>query len=37
MGINIGALVGPLLTGLLQKKWGFHVGFGLAAVGMASG
>lgn len=37
MGINIGALVGPLLTGLLQKEWGFHFGFGLAAVGMALG
>lgn len=37
MGINIGALVGPLLTGLLQKEWGFHVGFGLAAVGMLLG
>jgi proton-dependent oligopeptide transporter, POT family len=37
MGINIGALVGPLLTGLLQKNYGFHVGFGLAAVGMAIG
>jgi POT family proton-dependent oligopeptide transporter len=37
MGINIGALVGPLLTGLLQKEWGFHFGFGLAAIGMALG
>jgi POT family proton-dependent oligopeptide transporter len=37
MGINLGALVGPLLTGLLQKEWGFHFGFGLAAVGMALG
>jgi proton-dependent oligopeptide transporter, POT family len=37
MGINLGALVGPLLTGLLQKEWGFHFGFGLAAVGMAAG
>ncbi|MEP9383870.1 oligopeptide:H+ symporter [Nocardioides sp. KR10-350] len=37
MGINLGALVGPLLTGLLQKDWGFHAGFGLAAVGMAAG
>jgi proton-dependent oligopeptide transporter, POT family len=36
MGINLGALVGPLLTGLLQKEWGFHFGFGLAAVGMAA-
>ncbi|MBC9733363.1 peptide MFS transporter [Nocardioides marmotae] len=37
MGINIGALVGPLLTGVLQKEAGFHWGFGLAAVGMAAG
>ncbi|GAA1029319.1 hypothetical protein GCM10009557_17430 [Virgisporangium ochraceum] len=37
MGINIGALAGPLLTGLLQQNVGFHVGFGLAAVGMAIG
>jgi proton-dependent oligopeptide transporter, POT family len=37
MGINIGALVGPLLTGLLQKDWGFHYGFGLAAIGMFAG
>jgi POT family proton-dependent oligopeptide transporter len=37
MGINIGALLGPLLTGLLQKDVGFHYGFGLAAVGMAIG
>lgn len=37
MGINIGALVGPLLTGVLQKEWGFHFGFGLAAIGMAAG
>ncbi|WP_426247492.1 peptide MFS transporter [Nocardioides sp. LHG3406-4] len=37
MGINIGALVGPLLTGLLQKEWGFHAGFALAAIGMAAG
>ena len=37
MGINVGALVGPLLTGLLQQEVGFHVGFGAAAVGMALG
>jgi POT family proton-dependent oligopeptide transporter len=37
LGINIGALLGPLLTGLLQKNAGFHWGFGLAAVGMAIG
>ena len=37
MGINIGALIGPLVTGWLQQNWGFHVGFGAAAVGMAFG
>ncbi len=37
MGINIGGLVGPLLTGLAQSEIGFHVGFGLAAAGMALG
>lgn len=37
MGINIGALVGPLLTGPAHVHWGFHYGFGLAAVGMALG
>jgi POT family proton-dependent oligopeptide transporter len=37
LGINLGALLGPLLTGLLQKEWGFHYGFALAAVGMAIG
>lgn len=37
MGINVGALVGPLITGWLQQNWGFHVGFAAAAVGMAIG
>ncbi len=37
LGINLGALVGPLLTGLAQKELGFHYGFGLAAIGMAAG
>jgi POT family proton-dependent oligopeptide transporter len=37
LGINLGALVGPILTGLLQTSLGFHYGFGLAAVGMAIG
>ncbi|WP_324650219.1 peptide MFS transporter [Georgenia sp. H159] len=37
MGINIGGLIGPLLTGLAQQRVGFHLGFGLAAVGMAIG
>jgi proton-dependent oligopeptide transporter, POT family len=37
LGINLGALIGPILTGLLQTDLGFHYGFGLAAVGMAIG
>ncbi|GLI27041.1 MFS transporter [Agromyces rhizosphaerae] len=37
LGINLGAFLGPLLTGLLQSNLGFHWGFGLAAVGMAIG
>ena len=37
LGINIGAFAGPLITGLLQTRIGFHYGFGAAAVGMALG
>lgn len=37
MGINVGGLLGPLLTGLLQSEAGFHWGFGAAAIGMAAG
>jgi POT family proton-dependent oligopeptide transporter len=38
MGINAGALIGPLVTGWLQESRGFHWGFGAAAaVGMAVG
>ncbi|WP_432570536.1 peptide MFS transporter [Kineococcus sp. SYSU DK005] len=37
LGINLGGLVGPLLTGLLRDTAGFHWGFGLAALGMAAG
>ncbi|AQT79467.1 MFS transporter [Mycolicibacterium litorale] len=36
-GANLGALIGPLVTGLLQTRLGFHYGFGAAAVGMAAG
>ncbi|MGB9280044.1 MAG: oligopeptide:H+ symporter [Pseudonocardiaceae bacterium] len=37
MGINIGGLFGPLLTGLTRSTLGFHYAFGLAAIGMAVG
>ena len=37
LGINLGAFLGPILTGLFQENAGFHWGFVLAAVGMAGG
>ncbi|MET7394024.1 oligopeptide:H+ symporter [Dactylosporangium sp. NPDC005572] len=37
LGVNLGALAGPLLTGLAQQRLGFHYGFALAAIGMAVG
>ncbi|MGF6148441.1 Di-/tripeptide transporter [Kingella potus] len=37
ISINIGGFFGPLITGLLQDKIGFHYGFGAAAAGMAFG
>jgi len=37
LGINIGAFIGPLITGVLQTNYGFHYGFGAAAIGMALG
>jgi len=37
LGVNLGAFVGPLVTGILQTRIGFHYGFGAAAIGMALG
>ncbi|HEU0301559.1 MAG TPA: peptide MFS transporter, partial [Longimicrobium sp.] len=40
MGINIGALFAPLITGYLgedQQRFGWHYGFGAAGVGMVIG
>ncbi len=37
LGINLGAFLGPIVTGALQSTVGFHWGFGAAAVGMALG
>lgn len=37
LGINIGALLGPLLTGWLAQRHGYHVGFGAAALLMVLG
>jgi len=36
-GINFGAVVGPLLCGLLAQVYGWHYGFGVAAVFMLAG
>ncbi|MGE7980028.1 peptide MFS transporter [Psychrobacillus sp. NPDC093200] len=37
MGINMGAFIAPLIVGTIGLEYNFHLGFGLAAVGMALG
>lgn len=37
IGINIGAFLAPLICGILGEKYGWHLGFGLAAIGMFLG
>ena len=37
MGINTGALIGPIVCGTLGEKVGWHWGFGAAGVGMTFG
>jgi len=37
MGINLGATLGPLVTGALRDRAGYHYGFGAAGVGMLAG
>jgi len=37
MGINFGAMVGPVLCGVLAAAYGWHYGFGAAAVFMVAG
>ena len=36
-GINIGSIAGPLLCGLLAQVFGWHYGFGIAAIFMVLG
>src|SRR5699024_6429758 len=36
-GINMGALLAPMIVGTLGQKYNFHLGFGVAAVGMFIG
>jgi len=37
VGINVGAVLGPLLVGLLAQLYGWHAGFGLAGILMLTG
>ncbi len=37
MGINLGATMSPLLCGYIGETYGWHLGFGLATVGMLIG
>ncbi|MGW3077602.1 MULTISPECIES: peptide MFS transporter [unclassified Kitasatospora] len=37
MSINLGAFVAPFVIGTIGKEYNWHLGFGLAAVGMAVG
>ncbi len=37
MGINVGALAGPLICGYLGERFDWHLGFGAAGVGMVLG
>jgi POT family proton-dependent oligopeptide transporter len=37
MGINLGALLGPLVAGYLAQEVNWHVGFACAGVGMTAG
>ena len=37
MGINLGALIGPLIAGALAQKVNWHLGFACAGVGMVLG
>jgi len=37
MGINLGALIGPLVAGYLAQRVDWHIGFASAGVGMALG
>ncbi|MEO8881271.1 MAG: peptide MFS transporter [Gemmatimonadaceae bacterium] len=37
VGINVGAVAGPLVCGLLAQRYGWHAGFGLAGILMLIG
>lgn len=37
MGINLGAFIAPFIVGTIGQTYNFHLGFGLAAIGMFLG
>ena len=37
MGINLGAFIAPLIVGYVGQRVDWHMGFGLAAIGMVAG
>lgn len=37
MGINLGAFLSPFIVGTLGQQYNFHLGFGVAAIGMLLG
>ncbi|MDA2380955.1 peptide MFS transporter [Bacillus cereus] len=37
MGINLGAFLSPFIVGTLGQQYNFHLGFGVAAIGMMVG
>ncbi|MGE7997901.1 peptide MFS transporter [Lysinibacillus sp. NPDC093190] len=37
MGINMGSFLAPLIVGTIGQKYNFHLGFGLAGIGMFVG
>ncbi|MEO8294953.1 MAG: peptide MFS transporter [Gemmatimonadota bacterium] len=37
MGINLGAMIGPLVAGYLAQRVDWHLGFACAGIGMAAG
>ena len=37
MGVNLGATLAPLVCGYIGERYGYHYGFGLAAIGMLVG
>lgn len=37
MGVNAGAFIAPLVVSTVGEKYNYHLGFGIAAVGMLLG